>query len=327
MDHTTNTGAVGAIPWRWRILIYAISILGFGNVAMCTWLPAKLRTASIVYHGFFLVVYVFNMIIFLVKLRLSGPLNLMTGKLLYLVIVICGSSLCAWNLWATVMKRPYICFQTWAKCIIGQKKKSIEAFILYIAPLFTVILAITSCFYHADLMLANSHILMDYLFPYSSVGEKIKHVMFWMAVIIRELTTLASSLYSALACCIMIEIYLCVTALHQDLLTICKKQHLLQTELQIWRRKVGYLDKIVKSVNCYLGGSVLVLLIISVSSLILGIFQPIAEENVELGLLLPLCNTIVLMTALTVPSAILNGKVTTYISRLVPLIARFMEPT
>ena len=123
MDHTTNTGAAGAIPWRWRILIYTISILGFGNVTMCSWLPAKLRTASIVYHGFFLLVYVFNMIIFLVNLRLSGPLNLMTGKLLYLVIVICGSSLCAGNLWATVMKRPHICFQTWAKCIIGQKKK------------------------------------------------------------------------------------------------------------------------------------------------------------------------------------------------------------
>ena len=317
MDRAASAALASAIPRTWRILIYASSILGSGNVAMCSCLPAKLRTVSIGYHGFILLGYLFNAIIYLVKLRLSGPLNLMTGKLLYLAIVICGSSLCAVNLWATLMKRPYVCFQTWAKCINEQNKTNTQAFILFIAPFVIVTLAITSCYCHADLMLANAPTLINYLFPYTTVGEKVQQMIFWMAIIIRQLTMLASSLYSALACSIMIELYVRVTTLHQELLIPCKKQQLLQSELQIWRRKFGFLRKDLESVNGYLGGSVLAILIMSVSTLILAIFQPIGEENLELGLLLPICNTIVLMTALTVLSAILNGKVSTDISSIV----------
>ena len=317
MDSVASIGSAANIPRTWRILIYALSTLGLGNVAMCSWLPANLRTASVMYHGLILLGYIFNVTIYLVKLRLSGPLNLMTGKLLYLAVVICGSFLCAANLWATFMKRPHVCFQTWAKYTIVQKKNNTQTFILFIALLIMVSLAIMSCYYQADLMLANAPTLIHYLFPYTTVGTKVQQMMLWMALIIRELTMLASSLYSVLACSIMIEFYVCVTALHQDLQTICKKQHLLQSELQIWRRKFGCLEKVLGSVNGYLGGPVLALLIMSVSTLILAIFQPIGEGHVELGLLLPICDSIVLMTALTVPSAILNGKVSTDISSIV----------
>ena len=309
MDHTVNPEAVGTIPWTWHIFIYTISMMGLGNVAMCSWLPVKLRTASIVYHGFFLLVYVFNMIICLVKLQLSGPLNLMTGKLIHSVVVICGSSLCAANLWATLIKRPQVCFQNWAKYIAGKKKNKKQCFVLFTAPSVMILLAITSCYYHADLMLTNSQTVMNYLLPFLTFGKEVQQTMFWIAVIIREMIMLASSLYSALVCCIMVEIYVCVAALHLELLTICKKQHIRQSDLQIWRRQFGYLKIVLRSTNGYLGGSVLTLLILSVSILILAIFQPIGEENIELGLVLPICNTIVAIAALTVPSAILNGKV------------------
>ena len=313
MDSAARTGSASAIPRTWRILIYTLSILGFGNVAMCSWLSPKLRTASIVYHGFILLGYLFNVTIYSVKLRLSGPLNLMTGKLLYLAIVICGSSLCAASLWATLIKRPYACFQTWTECNIEQKKNNKQAFILFIAPLTIATLSITSCYYHGNLMLPNTPTLSNYFCPCPTVGTTVQQMVFWMAIINRELTLLASSLYSALACNIMIEFYVCATALHQELLTICKKQHLLQSELQVWRRKYACLEKALGSVNGYLGGPVFALLIMSVSTLILAIFQPIGEEHVEPGLLLPICNTIVFMTALTVPSAILNGKVSRHV--------------
>ena len=240
----------------------------------------------------------------------------MTGKLLYLAIVIYGSSLCAVNLWATLMKWPCVCFQTRAKCINEQNKTNTQAFILFIAPFVIVTLAIASCYCHADSMLANAPTLINYLFPYTTVGEKVQQMIFWMAIIIRQLTMLTSSLYLALACSIMIQLYVHVTTLHEELLIICKKQQL-QSELQIWWRKFGFLRKVLRSVTGYLGCSMLTILIMSVSTLILAIFQPIGEENVELGLLLSISNTIALMTALTVPSAILNGKVSTDISSIV----------
>ena len=155
----------------------------------------------------------------------------------------CGSFLCATNLWATFMKRPHVCFQTWAKFTIVRKKTNTQAFILFLALLIIMVCsAIMSCYYQADLMLANASTLIHYLFPYTTVGTEVQPMMFWMALIIRDLTMLAYSLYSALACSIMIEFYVYVTALHQDLLTICKKQHL-QSELRIWRRKFGCFEK------------------------------------------------------------------------------------
>ena len=135
----------------------------------------------------------------------------------------CGSFLCATNLWATFMKRPHVCFQTWAKFTIVRKKTNTQAFILFLALLIIMVCsAIMSCYYQADLMLANASTLIHYLFPYTTVGTEVQPMMFWVALIIRDLTMLAYSLYSALACSIMIEFYVCVTALHQDLLTICK---------------------------------------------------------------------------------------------------------
>ena len=72
-----------AIPRTWRILIYTISILGFGNVAMFSWLPAKLRTATVVYHGFSLPIHTINAIIFLVGIHFTGPLFVLLPKLYY----------------------------------------------------------------------------------------------------------------------------------------------------------------------------------------------------------------------------------------------------
>ena len=206
------------------------------------------------------------------------------------------------------MKRPNTCFLTWIKCNLDQKKNNRQTFILFLAPLLMTSFAIISCYYHAYLMYADTTILERYLFSLT-IRSELRQISYWMAVITRELTMMVSSLYSALACNIVIEIYVCVMALHQDLRSMCKKQHLVQSELQIWRQKLRCLEKVMRSVNDYLGGSLFVLLILSVSTLTLAIFQPIGEGMIELGLVLPICNMVVLMTGITVPSAILNGKV------------------
>ena len=105
----------------------------------------------------------------------------------------------------------------------------------------------------------------------------------------------------------MIEIYVGVTTLHQDLLTICTQRHISPCELQRWRQKFRCLENILRSVNLYLGGSVLILFVMGVSTLIPAIFHIISRGS--FNLILPTCNIIVIMAALTLPSAILNGKV------------------
>ena len=299
------------IPRIWRILIYTTSILGFNNLMACSWLPAKLRTASAVYHGFILLIHTINATIFLVGLRLDGALHLWTSRLSYFLLIICGAFLSATNFCVTFTKRPNVCFQTWAKCNMQQNKNNTQAFILCIVPLVMAAFATISGYYNLDTMFTNADHLAPYLFPFLVGGEKLQQIMYWVIVVIGPLILLASSLYSALLCNIIIEIYVCNRALHQDLLNICLQQHVSECELQTWRRKFRYQEKFLKSVNGYMGGTMFVLIILSVSVLILAIFKSINETIVNLSLVLPICITVLIFSVFTLPSAILNGKVST----------------
>ena len=309
MANTMDIESTNTIPRAWRILLYAVSILGFGNVAMCSWLPAKLRTASIVYHGFSLLIQIIHAIMFSISLQLEGPLYLLIAKLNYLSLVICGASLSVVNFWASLTKRPNICLETWEKCNMAQCRKNTQTFILFTVDLIMVTIAITACYYHADVMFAQADVMVYHYYSILVDWTIVHQIGYWIFIINSELMILSSNLYSALACNIMIEIYVCVTVLHQKLLIICTQQHISPCELQIWRRKFRCLEKFLQSVNGYLGGSALILLILSVSTLIMATFQTVGKRVVLPGLILPNVNMIVIMFGLAFPSAILSGRV------------------
>ena len=315
MSDTAN-----AIPRTWRILIYTTSILGFNNVTMCSWLPGKLRTTSVIYNGFMLLIYTINAIVFVIELRLDGALQSWTTRLMYFSIAICGLSICAINFCVNITKRPSICLQTWAKYSMQQNKTNTQAFILCTVPLVMATFAIISCFYTANTMFTYADILAESLLPFALGGKKVQHMIYVMMVIISDLIILATSFYAALVCSTMMEMYVCVTALHQDLLIVCTQQHVSDHELQTWRRKFRCQEKVLRSVNDYLGRSVLVVLIMCVSILILTIFRCIGEKAVNTSLMLFICNAVTLICGLTLPSAILNGKVGTNTMGIIYLI-------
>ena len=300
--------------------MYAVSILGFGNVAMCSWLPAKLRTISIVYHGISLLIQIINAIIFVVGFQFTEHISYMIPKLNLLFAVICGTTLCALNFCATFTQRPYAFLHNWSKCSFGSEKSSLQAMFVFIIPVLMTAFAITSCYYNGAMMYEYAFVMMNQLTTPLVKWPSIQHVVFWKLVIINELLILASSLFSALACSIMFEIYICVSALYEELLNICKRRQVSQCELQIWRRKCRCLENIVRAMNGYLGGSVLVLLTLSVSSQILIAYYLVGKGMIEPGIVLPICNMAVFMACLTIPSAVLSGKVSKLVLMYTELI-------
>ena len=136
-----------------------------------------------------------------------------------------------------------------------------------------------------------------------------QQIIYFVIIIIAELIQLATSLTSALVCSIIMELYICLMASHQDLLNICTQQYVPANELQTWRRIFRCQEKVLRSVNDYLGGPVLVLLIMCVSMLILTIFHTIDGKTLDPGMILTICNTIIVISGITLPSAILSGKV------------------
>ena len=320
MADTVKLDSANAIPRTWRILMYAVSILGFGNVAMCSWLPAKLRTISIIYHGVSLLIHIINAIIFVVGFQFTGEMSIMIPKLNLLFAVICGTTLCGLNFCATFTQRPYACLHNWSKCSFGSEKSSLQAIFMFLIPVLMTAIAITSCYYNGNMMYEYASVMMNQLSTPLVKWPNIQHVVFWKFVIINELLILASTLYSALACSIVFEIYICVSALYEELLNICKRRQVSQCELQIWRRKCRCLENVVRAMNGYLGGSVLVLLTLSVSSLILMAYYFVGKGMIEPGLVLPVCNVAVFMACLTIPSAVLSGKVSKLVLRYTELI-------
>ena len=310
MADTVKLDSANVIPRTWRIVIYAVSILGFGNVGMCSWLPAKLRTISIIYHGVSLLIHIINAIIFVVGFRVTGEIYIMIPKLNLLFAVICGTALSGLNFCATFTQRPSACLHIWAKHSFGSDKSSIQAIFMFLIPVLMTAFAITSCYCNGNMMYKYADIMMNQLITrMDNWPPSIQRVVFWKLVIISELLMLASTLYSALACSIMFEIYICVSALYEELLNICTRRHVSQCQLQVWRRKYRCLENIVKSMNGYLGGSVLVLLILSVSNLILNAYYMVGKGKINPGLVLPMCNMAVLMACLALTSAVLSGKV------------------
>ena len=309
MADTVKLDSAKAIPRAWRILMYAVSIMGFGNVAMCSWLPAKLRMATVVYHGLSLLIHIINAIIFLVGFQFTGPFYILIPKLNILFLVICGAALCAANFFATLTQRPNACLYNWAKYNIGEEKSNLQAICVFLVPALTTLFSLITCYYHGNMMYIYEDEIIDTLSPLFVGWPSIQRIMYWKLVFISELIKLAATLYSALSGIIMIEIYICVLALYEDLLAICTKQHVSQCELQVWRRKYRCLENTVRSVNGYLGGSVLVLLALGVSSSILATYYIFGEGIVDPGLVLPFCNMVVVMASLTLPSAALSAKV------------------
>ena len=145
---------VNTTPQTWRIMFYTVSILGFGNVSMCSWLPVKLRITSIVYHGFSLVIQIIHAIMFLVGLKLDGSVDLLTVVLNNSLVVVCGVSLCIVNLWVSFTKRSNACLETWARFNTEQKTNT-QAVILFIVHMTMATSAMTACYFHANLMLAH----------------------------------------------------------------------------------------------------------------------------------------------------------------------------
>ena len=134
MANTVDLEVVNTTPQTWRIMFYTVSILGFGNVSMCSWLPVKLRITSIVYHGFSLVIQIIHAIMFLVGLKLDGSEDLLTVVLNNSLLVVCGVSICVVNLWASFTKRSNACLETWARCNTGLKTNT-QAVILLVCDL------------------------------------------------------------------------------------------------------------------------------------------------------------------------------------------------
>ena len=238
----------------------------------------------------------------------------------YFSIAICGASICGTNFCVNITKRSSVCLQTWVKYDMQQNENNTQAFILFTAPLVMVTIVMISCYYTADAMFAYTDSLAESLLPFALGGKRVEHMIYMMLVIISELILLATSLYAALVCSTIMEIYVCVTAFHQDLLTICAQQHVSEQELQTWRRKFRCQEKVLRSVNDYLGRSVLVLLVMCLSILILTIFKCIGEKAVNPALMLFICNAVTVICGLTLPSAILNGKVGTNIMGTIHLI-------
>ena len=139
MADTVKLDSAKAIPRAWRILMYAVSIMGFGNVAMCSWLPAKLRTATVVYHGLSLLIHIINAIIFMVGFQFTGPFYILIPKLNILFLVICGAALCAANFFATPTQRPNACLYNWAKYNIGEEKSTLQAICVFLVPALTTL--------------------------------------------------------------------------------------------------------------------------------------------------------------------------------------------
>ena len=192
---------------------------------------------------------------------------------------------------------------------IGEEKSKSQAMCIFLLPVLMAGFSITMCYYHVNIMYVYADRIVDTFTPVFVGWPIIQKVVYWKLLVISELTQLASTLYSALTCIIMIEIYICVSALHKDLLAICTKQHVSQFELQIWRRKYRCLENIMRSVNGYLGGRVLVLLTLGVTNLILATYHIVGKGIVEPDLVLPFCNMVFLMACLTLPSAALSGMV------------------
>ena len=238
-----------------------------------------------------------------------GPFWVLLPRLKLLFLVICGTALSATNFFATFTQRPFACFHNWAKYNIGEKKSKSQALCLFLLSVLMAVCSITERYYHVNMMYGYADKIMDTFYPLFARWPNIQRVLYWKLVVTCELTQMASTLYSAVSCIIMIEIYIYVSALHKDLLAICTKQQVSQFELQIWRRKYRCLENIMRSVNGYLGGSVLVLLTLSVSSLILATYHIVGMELINPGLVLPFCNMVFVMACLTLPSAALSGKV------------------
>ena len=213
------------------------------------------------------------------------------------------------HFFATFTQRSYSCFHNWAKYNIGEEKGNSQAICMFLLPVFMVAFSITMCYYHVNIMYVYADWIMDTFYPLLVGWPSIQRVVYWKLVFIGKLTQLASTLYSALSCIIMIKIYICASALNKDLLEICTKQHVSQFKLQIWRRKYRFLKNIKRFVNGYLGGSVLVLLTLSVSTLILVTYQIAGMELIQPGLVLPFCIMVVVMACLTLPSVALSGKI------------------
>ena len=154
MVNTVDLEVVNTTPQTWRIMFYTVSILGFGNVSMCSWLPVKLRITSIVYHGFSLVIQIIRAIMFLVGLKLDGSVDLLTVVLNNSLVVVCGVSLCIVNLWVSFTKRSNACLETWARFNTGQKTNT-QAVILFVVHMTMATSAMTACYFHANLMLAH----------------------------------------------------------------------------------------------------------------------------------------------------------------------------
>ena len=114
---------------------------------------------------------------------------------------------------------------------------------MFLLPVFMVAFSITMCYYHVNIMYVYADWIMDTFYPLLVGWPSIQRVVYWKLVFIGKLTQLASTLYSALSCIIMIKIYICASALNKDLLEICTKQHVSQFKLQIWRRKYRFLKK------------------------------------------------------------------------------------
>ena len=75
MIDAATSGSTNNIPRIWRMLLYALSLLGFGKVATSSWLPAKLRRVNIVCHGCSKVIQSIHAFLFSVGFRLDGALN------------------------------------------------------------------------------------------------------------------------------------------------------------------------------------------------------------------------------------------------------------
>ena len=306
MADTVRTESANSFLRSWRILMYATSILGFNNVTMCSWFPQKLRMASLIYHGLMLLIYAISTTAFAVGLRLDESIYLWASELVYFSLIICGAFLCAANVWFSFTERPTDYLQIWTKCNMPQIKNKKQAFILSIVPLVMATFALISCHYHAYTMAKYADDLAGYLFPFIVDGKKAQCTIYWMVVIISEMILLGTSLYSALVYNTMIEIYVCVTALHQDLLSICAERYVSSHALQIWRRKFRCQEKVLRSVNDSSGGSVLAPLTMCVSILILVSTRVIGQMTADISLVLTICNTIIVICGLTLPSAILD---------------------
>ena len=301
-----------AIPRAWRLLLYTIAILGFGSVPMCSWLSSRIKTASVVYHGFSLMIYIIFTGVYMAGFAFTGVLEYDINKLIFLVLLLCAVSMCATSFWTNVSKRSGAYLQSWVDCCVTKGKNATSTILLNASVLMIVALAMTTCYYNARVVFYFEDALRPSFFPVLNSWPRFQKVVYLVFTILSEIILLVSTLFAALAYNIIVEIYFYATELTMELQMICTQEHVSHHKLQVWRQNFRCLEKVLKCVNGYLGGTVLVLLVLSVSTLILDSFLPITNGIKDPGILLVLSVIIIIVGALTVPSAALNGKVSAY---------------